>query len=84
MTAAFDVNVLGPHRLFKATYELLGKAKKPVWATISSAAGSVSLLEGYGVSPLLAYGSSKAAVNWLTVSVFPRPFTLLQGSSFWA
>jgi hypothetical protein len=54
-----------------------------VWATISSAAGSVSLLEGYGVSPLLAYGSSKAAVNWFTVSVFLRPFALLRGSSFW-
>jgi NAD(P)-dependent dehydrogenase (short-subunit alcohol dehydrogenase family) len=67
MAAAYDVNVLGPLRLYKATRELLDKAKRPLWTTISSTAGSVTKVEEFGIADLLSYGASKAAVNWLTV-----------------
>jgi norsolorinic acid ketoreductase len=67
MAAAYDVNVLGPLRLYKATRQLLDKAKRPMWTTISSTAGSVTKVQEFGIVALLSYGASKAAVNWLTV-----------------
>ncbi|KAF1819305.1 NAD(P)-binding protein [Dissoconium aciculare CBS 342.82] len=69
MAAAYDVNVLGPLRLYKATRELLDKAKRPIWTTISSTAGSVTKVQEFGIVALLSYGASKAAVNWLTVAI---------------
>jgi norsolorinic acid ketoreductase len=67
MALAYEVNVLGPLRLYKATRSLLEKAPRPMWTTISSTAGSVTKVEEYGIVSLLSYGASKAAANWLTV-----------------
>ncbi|KAK0625378.1 hypothetical protein B0T17DRAFT_532659 [Bombardia bombarda] len=65
----FDLNTLGPVLLFQATRALLQKSKKPVWVTVSSAAGSIEAIEGYGTHRIPAYGMAKAAVNWATVAM---------------
>jgi NAD(P)-dependent dehydrogenase (short-subunit alcohol dehydrogenase family) len=67
MLSTYKVNAVGPMWLYQATRELLAKAQKPIWITISSSAGSVTKLEEFGITKLLAYGASKTAVNWLTV-----------------
>jgi NAD(P)-dependent dehydrogenase (short-subunit alcohol dehydrogenase family) len=64
---AFGINVVAPVLLYQACRQLLEMAEKPIWVTMSSAAGSVSMLEGFGIPSLFAYGASKAAVNWFTV-----------------
>jgi NAD(P)-dependent dehydrogenase (short-subunit alcohol dehydrogenase family) len=68
MLEAYRVNAVGPLWLYQATRTLLGKAARPPkWITVSSAAGSVTKLQDYGIEKLVAYGASKAAVNWVTV-----------------
>lgn len=59
-----DVNTAGPIRLFQATLPLLQKAEKPVFAYMSSMAGSIAAT---GEVPFSAgvYGASKAASNFL-------------------
>ncbi|KAH0293725.1 nor-1 [Aureobasidium namibiae CBS 147.97] len=59
-----DVNTAGPIRLFQATLPLLQKAEKPIFAYMSSMAGSIGAT---GDVPFSAgvYGASKAASNFL-------------------
>jgi len=59
-----DVNTAGPIRLFQATLPLLQKAEKPIFAYMSSMAGSIGAT---GEVPFSAgvYGASKAASNFL-------------------
>ncbi|KAL1709839.1 hypothetical protein EV121DRAFT_286241 [Schizophyllum commune] len=65
MTKHFDVNVNGPLVLFQATYPLLKESKAPKFVTVSSPVGSITAGSQWpGRS--YAYGSSKAALNWVT------------------
>lgn len=59
----FRVNSLGPILLYQAVYPLLRAAKEPKYFIISSAVGSMGIMEHY-TFPFLAYGMSKAAVNY--------------------
>ena len=58
------VNTIGPVVLFQAVHKLLlaSPTKAPLFAVISAAAGSIA---GYIPMSSAAYGSSKAAVNFL-------------------
>jgi norsolorinic acid ketoreductase len=59
-----NVNTAGPIRLFQASLPLLQKAEKPIFAYMSSLAGSITAT---GEVPFSAgvYGASKAASNFL-------------------
>ncbi|CAF1366140.1 unnamed protein product [Adineta steineri] len=64
----YEVNVAGPLILFQALYPLLKKSKSgaPKFVVISSAVGSIGeLLPALTV----AYGASKAAVNYVTKKI---------------
>ena len=56
-------NVFGVIWLFQATLPLLSKSENPKWATVGSTAGSL-----HSPPPVsnAAYGTSKAAIHWLT------------------
>ncbi|KAF2792530.1 NAD(P)-binding protein [Melanomma pulvis-pyrius CBS 109.77] len=56
-------NVFGVVWLYQAMRPLLQKGTKPIWATMGSTAGS---LENQPPISNAAYGTSKAAVHWLT------------------
>ena len=58
-----QVNTLGPISLYQATYGLLRAASQPKFFVISSVIGSIEAMETIPV-PMLAYGMSKAAVNY--------------------
>lgn len=60
---SWEINALGPAILFKAFASLLFKSQQPVFMPISTAAASMGL--GWPM-PTAAYGSSKAALNFLT------------------
>lgn len=60
-----EVNSLGPFRLFQATQALLFKAPTPRFVVISTVLGSVELQKNLKI-PNVAYGMSKAAVNFFT------------------
>ncbi|KAF7983659.1 hypothetical protein HWV62_19545 [Athelia sp. TMB] len=70
----FNINVVGTHILFQATYPLLSKSTaSPKFIPISSAAGSIT--DGASV-PIgrIAYGCSKAAENYLACKLhFEHP-----------
>ncbi|KIW73212.1 hypothetical protein PV04_01346 [Phialophora macrospora] len=60
----FEINSLAPILLYQATQELLNASKQtPKFFFISSSIGSNSLQDHYPL-PVLAYGISKAALNW--------------------
>lgn len=62
----FQVNVLANIVLFQAVLPLLKKSSKaPKFITISSAAGSIELVDKIPV-PNVVYGTSKAALNHVT------------------
>lgn len=61
----FQVNATGPLILFQAVHELLTKAKEPKFIPIGTPVGSVTEMEEYPL-PSTAYGTSKAALNFLT------------------
>ena len=65
MKEHFNVNTLGPLLLFQATWPLLQAAKQPKFVVISTLVASIG---GMGELPMrpTAYGSSKAAVNYVT------------------
>jgi NAD(P)-dependent dehydrogenase (short-subunit alcohol dehydrogenase family) len=66
MREHFEVNTLGPLVLFQATYPLLKvSTASPKFVPVSSGAGS---LEFGSKLPMkqIAYGTSKAALNYLT------------------
>ncbi|KIW88756.1 uncharacterized protein Z519_10803 [Cladophialophora bantiana CBS 173.52] len=59
-----EVNTLAPILLYQATQELLSASKQtPKFFIISSNIGSNTLQDSYPL-PMIAYGMSKAAVNW--------------------
>lgn len=58
------VNTLGPLVLFQAVYPLLSESKRPKFIVISSQGGSISDQSKLQF-PIAAYGSSKAALNYL-------------------
>jgi len=60
-----DVNVTGPLVLFQAVYELLNASKNPKFIPIGTPVGSISEIENFPLGST-AYGSSKAALNFLT------------------
>ncbi|KAI1017332.1 hypothetical protein LB503_013396 [Fusarium chuoi] len=61
----FGINSVAPLLLFQATCPLIHAAKAPKFVTISSGAGSLGLMENLKVENT-AYGSSKAALNFIT------------------
>jgi NAD(P)-dependent dehydrogenase (short-subunit alcohol dehydrogenase family) len=62
----FTVNVLGPMVLIQATYPLLkASTNTPKFIPISSGSGSIALGTQFPL-PRVEYGTSKAALNWLT------------------
>ena len=63
----FNINAVGPIRLFQAVKPLLEKSSSPKWLSISSAAASIANLEVHNASFVGAYGVSKAAQDWFTV-----------------
>lgn len=64
----FEVNSLGPFRLFQAVQTLLFKAAAPRFVVISTVLGSIELQKNLTV-PDVAYGMSKAAVNFFTAKI---------------
>ncbi|KAJ5242717.1 uncharacterized protein N7469_001044 [Penicillium citrinum] len=60
----FEVNTLGPLRLFRAIAPLLRKSSVPKFAYISTALASIHMIEQIP-SLTAAYGMSKAAGNYL-------------------
>ena len=64
ITEHFDINTLAPILLYSATSGLLNASKQtPKFFIISSNIGSNGLQDSYPM-PMIAYGMSKAAVNW--------------------
>ncbi|KAI0122337.1 NAD(P)-binding protein [Daldinia grandis] len=66
---AFQTNAAGPLALFQAFRHLLQKSKSPKWASISTAASSISLIGPVKSYIVPAYGMSKAAQNYMTQSL---------------
>jgi NAD(P)-dependent dehydrogenase (short-subunit alcohol dehydrogenase family) len=77
VSQAIEVNTLSPIALYQATQQLLQKSEKPRWLSVSSAAGSIGNLEIYGAHYILAYGISKAAINFFTVGVHASQTNLI-------
>lgn len=69
--AVYDTNVYGPVRVTQAFLPLLREAANPRVVMVSSAAGSFSVVldpeQAVSKMPELAYTSSKAALNMITV-----------------
>ncbi|KZT54366.1 NAD(P)-binding protein [Calocera cornea HHB12733] len=69
MRENFEINVLGPLVLFQASYPLLkSSSDSPKFIVISTAVGSIQIGTTFPI-PNLPYGTTKAAVNWLTVKL---------------
>jgi norsolorinic acid ketoreductase len=64
---SFEVNTLGPIKLFQAACPLLKRSANPKFIFISSSLGSIGAMEGN--VPSLAYGVSKAAANYFVRKV---------------
>ncbi|KZO92378.1 NAD(P)-binding protein [Calocera viscosa TUFC12733] len=58
------VNVLGPLVLFQSAWPLLQQSAEPKFVVISSIVGSLQVGTTFPL-PVMAYGTSKAAANWL-------------------
>jgi norsolorinic acid ketoreductase len=58
----FEVNTLGPVKLFQEIYPVLKQSENPKFVLISSDLGSIGDMD---VAPSLSYGASKAAANYL-------------------
>ncbi|PYI07784.1 NAD(P)-binding protein [Aspergillus sclerotiicarbonarius CBS 121057] len=73
MQSAFEVNTLGPIRLFQTLRELLFEGKKMgrevKWVSVSTGAASLGLFEVTKVGWLMAYGVSKVGGNWVTLAM---------------
>lgn len=64
----FEVNTLGPLRLFRAVAPLLKKASTPRFVYISTALASIQGIEEFA-SETAAYGMSKVAGNFLVKKI---------------
>jgi norsolorinic acid ketoreductase len=60
----FNVNTLGPLILLQATWSLLQASSQPKFVVLTSAVGSMGGMEDANLR-LIAYGTSKAAVNYI-------------------
>lgn len=69
VTGAFNLNALGPLRLYQAAKPLLDASKAPKWVAITSAVGSIGNMETFKAHVAPAYGIGKAGLNWMTVYV---------------
>lgn len=66
----FEVNTLGPIKLFQATHPLLKKAKEPKFIFITSSLGSIGAMANIlPESGHLEYGVSNAAANYFVRKV---------------
>ena len=73
MLSHFKINTVAPLLLFQATIPLLNNAPTPKFITITSGAGSIGNMGNLPVENT-AYGSSKAAVNFVTRKIhFENP-----------
>ncbi|KAF8175096.1 hypothetical protein BJ912DRAFT_989020, partial [Pholiota molesta] len=61
----FSINVLGPIVLFQSFRDLLKASPHPRFVPISSLGGSLALITS-GTIDTAPYGTSKAALNWVT------------------
>ena len=61
----FDVNAVGPLRLFQAVQPLLEASNRPRFVLIGTPIASISAMEKMPF-PMVAYGASKAAAHYLT------------------
>ncbi|KAB8218034.1 hypothetical protein BDV33DRAFT_205815 [Aspergillus novoparasiticus] len=68
LVSHFDVNTLGPLRLFRATLPLLQASSQPKFIYISSELASITGIE-HSSSLTAAYGASKVASNYLVKKV---------------
>ena len=62
----FEINTLGPIKLFQAAYPLLKASSKPKFVLISSVLGSIGCMDQL---PNLSYGLSKVGANFLIKKV---------------
>jgi norsolorinic acid ketoreductase len=62
----FEVNTLGPIKLFQASYPLLKESPKPKFVLISSSLGSIGAIVPV---PNLSYGVSKVAANFFVKKI---------------
>ncbi|KZT50012.1 NAD(P)-binding protein [Calocera cornea HHB12733] len=69
MRSHYEVNVLGPLVLFQAAWPLLKASQTPKFIVVSSLAGSIEVATKLPM-PIMAYGVSKAAVNWLAAKLW--------------
>lgn len=65
MKKMLDVNAIGPVYLFQAVVSLLQNAEKPKFVVITSVASSIGSMEDIPFT-LTNYGTSKAAINYIT------------------
>lgn len=63
-----EINVYGTVWLFQAVLPLLERAEAPKWVSMSSSAGSLTEMDQRPF-PSGAYGTSKAALNYLTLKM---------------
>jgi norsolorinic acid ketoreductase len=69
----FEVNTIGPLVLFQATKPLLERSSLPKFVVVTSRIGSIGHMD-FGQLPVTAYGSSKAAVNYIVRKIhFENP-----------
>ncbi|KAL0481623.1 oxidoreductase [Acrasis kona] len=64
----FEINAIGPLVLFQALHDLLKKGDDPKIIFISSGAGSITMAAQVPF-PILSYGASKAALNFIAQKV---------------
>jgi len=69
----FEVNTIGVLALFQATWPLLRAAPKPKFVVVTTGLASIGDMGGMPM-PVTAYGTSKAAVNFITRKIhFENP-----------
>ena len=61
----FEVNTVGPVRLFTAFFALLNRSFNPKFVVVSTAAGSIGIAPKLPKFPVAHYGASKAAINFI-------------------
>ena len=61
----FEVNTIGPVRLFTSFFPLLTRSANPKFVIVSTAAGSIAVVPKLPTFPVAHYGASKAAVNYI-------------------
>ena len=73
----FEVNTVGPIRLFQAFFPLLGRSSQPRFVVVSTIRGSIQMQANYATAPGTTYGLSKAAVNFFTIRVHVEHPTII-------